>query len=165
MNTYLQKIHDAITEAIQGLNDEQMRRHPEGKWCTAEILEHLALTYGTTERVLRKCLDAGKPLARKPSWRDRFITVLVTKLGYIPFGRKSPSHALPSGMGPSDARSLCFTNLSKLDETMQSCEQRYGRINRITDHPVLGPLTLDEWRKFHLLHALHHMKQIEKLRP
>ncbi|MGZ7099671.1 MAG: DUF1569 domain-containing protein [Candidatus Angelobacter sp.] len=32
------------------------------------------------------------------------------------------------------------------------------------DHPVLGPLTAAEWRKFHLVHGLHHVKQIRSLR-
>ncbi len=165
MNAYLQKIHDAILETTHRLNDEQMGRHPAGKWCTAQILEHLALSYGKTANGLQKCLDAGVPLARKPSLRDRFVTAIVTKFGYIPTGRKAPEHVVPAGIPASQARTLVFTNLSRLDETMRKCEQNYGTTRKIADHPILGPLTLDEWGKFHLLHALHHMKQIDKLCP
>jgi hypothetical protein len=32
------------------------------------------------------------------------------------------------------------------------------------DHPILGPLTGGQWRKFHLVHGLHHVKQIRRLR-
>jgi hypothetical protein len=29
---------------------------------------------------------------------------------------------------------------------------------------VLGPLTGAQWRKFHLVHGLHHQKQLLRLR-
>jgi hypothetical protein len=35
---------------------------------------------------------------------------------------------------------------------------------KIADHPVLGPLTLHQWSRFHYVHARHHMKQIATLR-
>ncbi|MGZ4836286.1 MAG: DUF1569 domain-containing protein [Terriglobales bacterium] len=30
------------------------------------------------------------------------------------------------------------------------------------DHPFLGPLTADEWRKFHWVHGRHHTRQIRE---
>jgi hypothetical protein len=29
---------------------------------------------------------------------------------------------------------------------------------------VLGPLTIPQWRRFHLVHTQHHMKQVARLR-
>jgi hypothetical protein len=54
--------------------------------------------------------------------------------------------------------------LATMDAIITQCEARFGRATRILDHPVLGPLTARQWRKFHLAHARHHMKQIRKLR-
>jgi hypothetical protein len=51
-----------------------------------------------------------------------------------------------------------------MDGLITQCETRFGRSTRILDHPVLGPLTARQWRKFHLAHAQHHVKQILRLR-
>jgi hypothetical protein len=32
------------------------------------------------------------------------------------------------------------------------------------DHPILGPFSIAQWRKFHLVHGLHHVKQIQRLK-
>jgi hypothetical protein len=29
---------------------------------------------------------------------------------------------------------------------------------------ILGPLTIRQWRKFHLIHGRHHIKQIRAIR-
>jgi hypothetical protein len=29
---------------------------------------------------------------------------------------------------------------------------------------VLGPLSMQQWRKFHLIHGRHHLKQIARIR-
>jgi hypothetical protein len=34
---------------------------------------------------------------------------------------------------------------------------------RVLDHPLLGPFSIWQWRKFHLVHGLHHGKQIRNL--
>src|ERR1700721_2221583 len=34
----------------------------------------------------------------------------------------------------------------------------------IMGDPILGPLTAGQWRKFHLVHGMHHVKQIRRLR-
>jgi hypothetical protein len=54
--------------------------------------------------------------------------------------------------------------LAAMDELITQCETRFGRSTRILDHPVLGPLTARQWRRFHLVHAQHHAKQIWRLR-
>jgi hypothetical protein len=32
----------------------------------------------------------------------------------------------------------------------------------LLDHVILGPLTVKQWKKFHLAHGLHHLKQIRR---
>ena len=167
MNNYLQTAYAAIEHAITGMTDEQMQFHPPDnneKWCSCKILEHLSLAFGSTANLMQRCLDSGAPSARKPTVRDRLITMLVVRCNYIPEGRKAPKHTVPSGIDPHQARRTVFTNLKTMDQIMQNCEERFGGSIKIANHPALGPLTLDEWRKFHLLHTRHHMKQIARLR-
>jgi len=164
MNGYLQNAYAAIEEAIAGMTLEDMARHPEGKWCTGEILEHLALAFGSTAKVMQGCVDCGQPSGSKPKLRDRFVSGVVTGLGYIPEGRKAPKHVIPRGIHAREAQTLVFQNLKVMDEIMQLCEAQFGTKIRIADHPILGPLSLTAWRKFHWVHTRHHMKQIARLR-
>jgi hypothetical protein len=51
-----------------------------------------------------------------------------------------------------------------MDELIAKWEARHGKQTRLLDHPVLGPLTARQWRKFHWVHGRHHVKQILRLR-
>ena len=163
MHPTTRQIRDAIANATDSLSEAQLRLHPEGKWDAAAILEHLALTFGTTARVMQKCLTQGKPLATSPTVKQRLAQVVVLNCNFIPHGRPAPKQVVPSGIGGAEARDLIFSNLEKMDQAFAQCEQRFGGKVKIADHPVLGAIPLSGWRKFHVLHTRHHMKQIDAL--
>jgi glutathione S-transferase len=164
MHPAAHQIRDAIIRSTDGLTEQQMRNHPEGKWDTAAILEHLALTYGSTARVMQKCLKEARPLATSATVRHRVARSLVLRFSYIPTGRKAPKQVVPSGIAGKEALEMIYANLEKMDEAFAQCEQSFGTRCKIADHPVLGPIPISGWRKFHVLHTLHHMKQIDALR-
>jgi|SRR5690242_9243027 len=162
MHPVTQQIQQAISEATQGLSESQMRQHPEGKWDCAAILEHLALTFGSTARVMEKCLREQRTLATSCSTKFRIRQLVVLGLSYIPGGRTAPERVTPKGISGREALELIFANLAKMDQALAQCEERFGSKQKIADHPVLGPIPITGWRKFHLLHTRHHMKQIEQ---
>jgi hypothetical protein len=51
-----------------------------------------------------------------------------------------------------------------MDTIIARCEEQIGSRRQLLDHPVLGPLTAAQWRKFHLVHGLQHVKQNKRLR-
>jgi hypothetical protein len=164
MDAYLQRLQQAITSATLGMTTEDLRRHPEGKWSTAEVLEHLYLTYTGTVKGFERVLQAGKPLARAPLLKDRMRAFVVTGLGHLPEGRKAPEHTRPRGMQADEVTREIGPRISAMDDVIAQCESRFGKRTRVLDHPVLGPLTARQWRKFHWVHGQHHLKQIRKLR-
>jgi len=164
MDAYLQRLQEAIASATRDLSAEDLRRHPEGKWSTAEVLEHLYLTYTGTTKAFERCLQAGEPQARTPMLKDRVRTFVVNGLGHLPEGRKSPKHALPRGMAVEEVIRQIGPRISAMDDQIAKCEARFGERTRVLDHPILGPLTGRQWRKFHWVHGRHHLKQIHKLR-
>ena len=164
MDSTLQRVQDAIEAATGGMSAQQLVQHPEGKWSAAGILEHLSITFGGTARVMRKCLEGGKPLASAPTLKHRVATLLVTGWGYFPTGRPAPEFAVPKGLEGEAALRTIRENLAAMDQALAECEQRFGSEVRVADHFVLGPLTIQQWRRFHLAHTQHHMKQIERLR-
>jgi len=164
MDAYLQRLQEGIQSATQGMSGEDLLRHPEGKWCAAEILEHLYLTYTGTTKAFERCLQAGQPQVRARVLRDRMRTIVVVGFGHMPKGRQSPKHTLPRGMTPEQVTREIGPRISAMDEAIAQCESRFGKQNRLLDHPILGPLTGRQWRKFHWVHGHHHLKQIQGLR-
>ncbi|HWY71647.1 MAG TPA: DUF1569 domain-containing protein [Terriglobales bacterium] len=163
MHPTTKQIRDAVANSTDGLSEHQLRLHPEGKWDSAGILEHLALTFGTTARLFEKLLREGRPLATSPTLKHRAAQLCVLTFSYIPSGRKSPKRVEPTGISGREATELIFANLEKMDLAFAECERRFGEKVKIADHPVLGPIRLSGWRKFHLLHTRHHMKQVDEL--
>jgi Protein of unknown function (DUF1569) len=164
MDSYLERLHEAITSAIHGITTEDLTRHPEGKWSTAEVLEHLCLTYAGTMKGFERCLATGKPLGGAPTLKQRASIALITGWGYFPEGRQAPSFTCPQGMAAEKVVAEIGPQIAAMDRLIAQCEARYGERTRLLDHPVLGPLTARQWRRFHWVHGRHHVKQILRLR-
>ena len=160
MDSYLRHLQEEIAAATIGLSNVELTRRTDGKWSVAEVLEHLYLTYTGTQKGFERCLKAGKPLTTASTVKQRVSVVLITRLGYFPKGRKSPDRVLPQGMPAEKVVADVGPQIAAMDKLIAQCEERYGPRTKILDHPVLGPLTARQWRKFHLLHGRHHLKQI-----
>ena len=163
MHSHLDQLHSILADALRGLTPDQLTRHPEAKWSPAQILEHLNLSYTGTIKGLERCLQSGSTSASADRSRTRWRRLLIVNVGYFPPGRKSPERALPRGAPPEKITAEILGNVARMDDLVQQCQARFGR-NPVMDHPVLGPLTPAEWRKFHLVHGKHHARQIHKLK-
>jgi hypothetical protein len=164
MDSHLKRLQEAIASATQGMRAEELTRHLEGKWSVAEVLEHLYLTYTGTVKGFTRCLEAGKPMASKPTPRQRLRSLVILKMGYFPARREAPERTLPRGMAAEKVLAEVGPQIERMEELIGKCEAQYGRRVKLLDHPVLGPLTGREWRKFHWVHGRHHMNQIQRLR-
>ena len=165
MDFCVERLQQGITAATSGLTVEKLSQRPiAGKWSAGEILEHLYLTYTGTTRGFEKCLAAGKPLARTPNWKDGPRKLFVLGLGQLPEGRKAPASVAPKGLPPETVFHDIITKLREMDATITQAEEKFGKDARVLDHHVLGPLTGQQWRRFHLVHGRLHLKQLERLK-
>lgn len=160
----LQRVADAIERAVDGMTSEQLAWSPSGKWSAANILEHLSITYGATARVMKKVAGRGGSPATRPAPYQRLATFVVTGLGIMPGGRKAPDMTVPTGLAPEAALASIRGHLAEMDAAFSAAAQCLPGNRPIADHPILGPLTLRQWRRFHWVHTRHHMKQIARLR-
>lgn len=166
MDFCLQRLQEELAAATRGLTAETLGHRPSsGKWCAAEILEHLYLTYTGTIRGFEKCVAAGKPLARTPTLQDRARTLFVVGLGQLPEGRKAPANATPKGMlPPEQVLGEITAKIVAMDAAIAQAEEKFGKQARLLDHPILGPLSGPQWRKFHLVHGRLHIRQLQRIR-
>ena len=164
MDSRLETLKQALDSAAEGMSNEELIWHPEGKWCASEVLEHLYLTYTGTIRVFEKVIESGRPLASQVSLMDRVRTFVVVGLGRMPEGRTAPANTRPKGLPVETVRNEVGAKIEAMGAIIAQCEARFGRGTQLLDHPILGPLTATQWRKFHLVHGRHHQKQLLRLR-
>ena len=161
MNGYLDRTSALIEQAAAGLSEEQLAWRPaENKWSSAEIFEHLALAFGGTHKGFLRVLEGDTPALRACTVRERIVTGIVVEMGYMPGGRKSPERALPRGLPPAEALAAIRENLAQMQKSLSAAKERFGGKARVLEHPVLGPLTNEQWEKFHFVHTRHHIKQV-----
>jgi Protein of unknown function (DUF1569) len=164
MDSRLDKLKESLQSAVEGMSSEQLRWHPPGKWCAVELLEHLYLTYTGTIKGFERVAREGKPLASRASMAQRMLTLVVVGLGHMPAGRKAPAMVLPKGLPAEKVRNEIGAKIVAMEAIIAQCEARFGRRVQLLDHPILGPLSATQWRKLHLVHGQHHLKQILRLR-
>ena len=164
MNAHLQRALKDINSATSGLSEAGLTRHVEGKWSAAEILEHLSMAFSTTAKVFERCAQKGGPIGDSPSLKQRFFAAVVTDIGYFPNGRKAPHMVVPTGLlQGAEALEAIRANLIEMDKQLARCQETCGTKGWLANHPVLGPLTIKQWPKFHRIHTRHHMKQVRKM--
>lgn len=164
MRSYLDELSKSLESSTAGMSDADLLRAPEGKWCVAQILEHLRLTYTGTAKMLERNRDLP---AVDPAPLDERATAgrhLIFEEGGFFSGLQAPSFATPKTPPDLTVRTRVLEDLNRLSGLINEAEQRRGRDAILGNHFALGPLTGDQWRKFHYVHGSHHVKQIEKLR-
>ena len=164
MDPRLEKLRGNLESAVEGMSSEQLSWHLPGKWCAAEVLEHLYLSYAATVAGFERVMSKGKPLASRASMVHRALTFVVVGLGHLPTGRKAPAFIQPKGLPVEKVRNEMGEKIAAMDAIIAQCEARFGRHVKLLDHPFLGPLNATQWRKLHLVHGRHHEKQLLRLR-
>jgi DinB superfamily len=164
VDPHLKRLQDELSASIQGLSTKELSWHHPDKWCIAEIIEHLYLTYTGTTKGLSRVLASDKAQEHVPTLGQRLRAFVVTGVRYFPDGVKSPPVAIPRGLPSDRSISEIVLKIAEMDEMMSRCAARFGSDTKVLDHPVLGPFSVSQWRKFHWVHGRHHLKQIRQLR-
>ena len=162
MDAYLQRLQQELENALAGTTPAGLAKGPAGKWNSGQILEHLYLTYRNTNKGIGRCLEKGTPLVTRATLTHRVGTVLVVNFGYLPSGRKAPERTTPRGMSSDEVVDAIFPEIRLMDSGLAELETKFGTKAKVLDHPLLGPLTAKQWRKFHLVHGRHHARQIRQ---
>lgn len=162
MDSYLERLQQELEDAMAGVTPAELGKGPAGKWNAGQILEHLYLTYSNTNKGISRCMEKGVPLATRATLKHRLATLVVVNLGYLPSGAKAPERATPKGMPPQELLAAIVPEIRQMDSGLAEGERKFGAKTKIMDHPIMGPFTADQWRKFHWVHGRHHARQIRE---
>ena len=164
VSPHLQSCLDVILDATGGVTADAATRQSGDRWSVVEIVEHLQRTYSGTAKGFERCLEKGAPLATPATLKQRLQAFALINLGYFPEGRKAPKHVQPTGtIALADVLEGVKKDLAWLDDAAVRTQTKFGSV-KMLDHPILGAFTVDQWRRFHLVHTRHHEKQIRARR-
>lgn len=170
MNPVLDRLQKEMAEALRGLDEEQTQWRPRMRpaaWTIQQIVEHLMLTYSATNGVMETRMAKGTPTKARPSVAQRVRQFAVARLGYFPGGRLAPAAVMPvatvSALSGETLRGAFIEQVERMDGALDEAERALGR-RRSVSHIVLGPMSVWQWRRFHLVHGRHHVKQIVRIR-
>jgi len=114
-----------------------------GRWSLGQVCNHLS-------GAIRASVE-GIPF--KLPWIVRKLIGPIAKRRVLGRGRLPDGMKLPEAYAPKpglDARA----EAESLRATIRYFTAHAGPLG---SHPVFGPLTADEWRRFHCVHGAHHL--------
>lgn len=165
MHPEIQQARDALFDAIRDLAPDQADTAAGGKWSVAGIVEHLTLSYSKSATGMQRRREKGPGTAvRSRTLGQRLQQFVVVTLGYFPPGRESPATVVPTGQPYRDLLANLDRVFGELDASLTATSSALGGSRAVLDHPVLGPFSVNQWRRFHLVHTRHHAKQIRTRR-
>lgn len=154
---------------LTALDARQTQLRPTGapeRWCVQEHVEHLLMTYAATVGAAEARLAKGTPTKAKPIMAQRIGRFMLLRLQRFPRGRQAPAAVAPQMTAALDGDALLArvkAAVGELDRKMAEAELIFGRRMRAISHFVLGPLSVAEWRRFHLVHARHHIAIVKSI--
>ena len=159
--TTLAELSTIVLGPLEGRSDADWERGPDGKWTPAQIVEHLAISLtGSAERFEQR--RAHAPMTRRRrSLIERIASLSILGLRWYPQGFKAPEGTRPAaGVTRAAAEAHFRGGIAKWEE-LERVLLPIRRHDLFVKHPRLGDLTMEEWMRFHVIHARHHAPQIK----
>ena len=161
MHRDLELCRDGLRRVLARVSPADAEIVRDGRWSIANIIEHLDLTYTRNAAGLERRLSKGDAPERKRTLRQAAIRLVIVTFGYFPSGRPAPTMVVPQGRPFSEVVAGLDGHLDELDRCLAQGERVFGATRAVLDHPVIGPFSVADWRRFHWVHTRHHIKQIQ----
>jgi tetrahydromethanopterin S-methyltransferase subunit G len=171
MHPVFQSAFREVTAELEQFDSTSANVHPWGRphcWSVHQVVEHLVLSMDYTRNALEDRLAKGRPGRNLQRSRTEWaLQLMILSAGHMPKGVGAPHEITPkAGMPPAGVRELTDrleNSIESLDLTLDGCRQRFG-MERVGRHFLLGPLRVDQWRRYHVLHLRHHLRQMADVR-
>jgi hypothetical protein len=168
MHPILQRVESQFHSVLGPLDFDETQVHPDGnplRWNTQQVVEHLILTYQLTSMALEKRLEKRRPTSARCTPLEWCLQLMVLSGGKMPKGAPAPLETVPTQSQPLSGHELAWklsSEAEKMDALLNRCRTQFG-LQRVASHMILGPLRVDQWRRFHVIHGMHHLAQVHRI--
>ena len=166
MHPVLKSALEPLAEQIAPLSVEEAQIAPvpgQGRWCAQQIMEHLMLTYKLTSDSVGKQLKNGRVPKNRRNLLEFLLRVQTIGLGYMPDGVPAIRSVRPGEFVPESGQAIATRFLAAgeaMDVLLVAARKKFG-IQACGEHPFFGVMRVDEWRRYHAVHAEHHAAQLQ----
>jgi len=170
MHAVLERVVNQISGEVRHLDADATQLHPKDlayKWNAQQVIEHLVLGYRMTTEALETRLKKGGSRKHKSTYLQWSLQMMILSFGAMPHGVPALEETMPkpggfSAMSGRELTGLLRREIEAMDAMLDACRRRFG-IERVGIHPFLGPLRVDQWRRFHAVHGYHHLTQLRSV--
>jgi len=156
---------EVVFGPLAGRSDADWYHAPPGKWCAAQIVDHLAISVDWSGGKFAE-RRAREPMVRRPrSPFQRIAYFFIMRVGWIPRLFNASEGTRPSDRPDRAAAERRFRAGHGRFLELQQILLPARRNDLFVKHPVLGDLNFEEWLHFHVWHCGHHAKQIRERLP
>jgi hypothetical protein len=166
MHPVLKSALEPLAEQIAPLSLEEAQVVPmpgQGRWCAQQVLEHLILTYQLTSDSVGRQLKNGRVPKNRRNLLEFVLRVQTIGAGYMPGGVPAMRAVRPTKFEPESGKAIAARFLEAgetMDALLVEARKKFG-IQACGEHPFYGVMRVDEWRRYHAVHAQHHAAQLE----
>ena len=158
----LGELPDLVLGPLRGRADSEWERGPAGKWTPAQIVEHLALGLALSAETFQARKNHA-PMKRRPRTpAEKIAKLFIFGLRWFPPGRKAPERTTPASQIARASAEAHFLAAVEAWDQVDRALLPERRADLFVKHPRMGDLTVEEWMRFHLIHARHHARQIRQ---
>ena len=157
----LSSLESLVLDPLREVSTGAWRSAPEGKWCLAQIVEHLAIAFDVVANGVA-ALPEHEPREREATPAQSVLRHTLLGSGELPKGMKAPDISEPSEDPDPELVVARFRMGIELTRALVEDWSEERQAVAFLRHPVLGDLNLPEWVRFHFVHCTLHARQIEK---
>ncbi len=140
----LEEVPDEVDRLLRG-------HRPLGNWTLAQVVYHVAAVIRVTT------LGRGPVVARPPDRAEEVRRRKFFRDGRFPSGVEIPLEILkpPRGLDAG----------AEADRLRQAIAKFRDFPGPFPAHHILGPMSAQEWERFHQIHCAHHLSHIAPAHP
>jgi hypothetical protein len=154
-----------LAEQLEAVSAEEARIAPlpgQDRWSACQIMEHLILSYELTSSSVSRRLRTGRVPKNKRSLLQFLLRLQTIGVGYMPNGVYTIRSLRPADCDFESGAEIAARFLKtaeEMDGYLVEARKRFG-IQACGEHPIFGVMRVDEWRRYHAVHARHHSAQL-----
>src|SRR2546427_607067 len=142
--------------------DREWGLGPAGKWPPAQTVTHLARGLALAPETFQPRKNHA-PMNRRPGTpAEKIAKLFIFGLRSFPPGRKAPERTTPASQIDRASAEAHFLAAVEAWDQVDRALLPERRADLFVKHPRMGDLTVEEWMRFHLIHARHHARQIRQ---
>src|SRR5579859_1249988 len=158
----LGELIDVVLGPLMDRSAADWERGPLGKWTPAQIVEHLALGLNLSADTFQARRGHAPMSRRRRTPAEHVARFFIFGLRWFPPRRKAPERTVPAPhVTRAHAEAHFLEGIEAWDQVDRALMPE-RRADLFVKHPRMGDMTIEEWLRFHAIHARHHARQIRE---